>query len=139
MTDIKKVKKVLELLESQVDRKPNRRGLNESILNELYQWFVQSWNDTSHFIDAHGTSEMTKGDYFKTTVAFALGFPTVAGLTWAHVAGKLKKVPGKIKQILNIAKMVLKTETKEEADRKLSEMGVKNLSEAKRRSLKKKG
>jgi hypothetical protein len=102
----------------------NKKQLNENMWQEFFNWFTQHWNDTSHFVDAGGTSDQTRGEIFRETVYIALGLSTLAGIAIADIKGKLRSLPGKVKQIYQAGKAIRASKTEQEAEQNLQKLGL---------------
>ena len=79
--------------------------VNENVLIDLWNSVQHMWNDPSHYTDGNGTSDMTKGEYFRIGL-LAIGL----NAAWMRMAFKdqikqlLTKAKGKISKATELAK-----------------------------------
>jgi hypothetical protein len=84
-----------------------RKILKESPVQDVINWVVQSWNDTTIPHDAWGESSMTNGEIFRSYVYTFLGMAGLSIITFKSEQWikALKQAPGKIKKIVRLAKL----------------------------------
>ncbi|MEO6301840.1 MAG: hypothetical protein ABIP51_01590 [Bacteroidia bacterium] len=104
-----------------------KQKLDEGVLNNVINWVSGLLNDTSHYMDSNGVSDITKGGDFKLILATTLGIAAIGtGLYFQDKIGAaLKAAPGKIKSIVQAGKIIKNAQSREEAQSELASIGVK--------------
>ena len=84
-----------------------RKTLKESPVQDIINWVVHSWNDTTIPRDAWGESSMTNGEIFRSYVYTFLGIAGLSIVTFKsdQWIKALKQAPGKFRKIIRLAKL----------------------------------
>lgn len=99
---------------------------NAELIQSFVNWFTENWNDVSHFTDSAGSSDLSKGEYFKQDfymICTALGIGTGIGVKMM-VKNLFDKSKAKVKELITIGKINKNASSREEAESKMSEMGL---------------
>lgn len=96
------------------------------LIQSFVNWFSEHWNDVEHFMDSQGTSDLSKGEYFRQDfyiLCSALGIGTGIGVKMM-VQNLFKKSKAKVKELMTIGNINKNSSSRGEAEVEMANKGL---------------